>query len=238
METDPTAISVAEMETNMPNETPTTWTRERRRLDSDSADLHPFLSASVWSAAFGMAALTAHLARAGVWRVEPLIAICLASVAFVMAYPVLIYLQFTGAFYEREKETPVVVPVPAADAPVRPFIPSSSGPATVRVGAWKLAAETWRALFAAAQANNGKLTRDAADDVLPREMYRNWAATKSELMRLGLIDDDGRVTAEGWAFYRNQIAPSPTGEVTITSAQSTHARRAPALHGAAVGEAD
>lgn len=221
----------------MNDQTPTTWTRERRRLDSDSADLHPFLSAAVWSATFGLAVLTAFLARNGVWRTELFAALCLACSAFVCAYPVLIYLQFTGAFYERERETPVAVPAAAVEATVRPFVPSSSGPSTVRVGSWRLPRETWLALFNAAQANNGKLTRDIADDHLPRNLYRDWRNTKGELMRLGLIDDDGRITAEGWTFYRTQVAPSPTGEVTITPAQSTHARRAPAPH-ALVGEAD
>lgn len=218
----------------------TTWTRERRRLDADAGDLHPFRSAAAWSATFGLAMLTGYLARAGAWHPEALSALALACAGFVIAYPVLIYANWTGAFYEREREEPAAdSPAPVTD--VRAFVPSQNAPATIRVGAWRLPRAAWAALFAAAEANGGRLTRDVAVEHLPRELYRNWAGTKSELMRLNIIDESGRVTERGWQFYRMDVAPSPTGENTAAGALSTHARRTHGAHGPdliAVGEAD
>lgn len=117
---------------------------------------------------------------------------------------------------------------PPAGAVVRPFIPSSN-PATVRVGRFQLPPATWAALFNAAEANDGRLTRDTAARVLPRAMYRNWQSTLEEFQRLGLIDGDGRVTAAGRTFARRDESPRPIHADAQTGAHSTHARR---THGA------
>ncbi len=222
----------------------TTWMRERRRLDADASDLHPFRSAAVWSMTFGLAVLTAYLARQGAWRPEVLSALAIACAGFVIAYPVLIYANWTGAFYEREREEPVSAPPAATAGDLRPFVPSRNAPATIRVGAFRLPRETWARLFAAAEANDGRLTRDVADDCLPRDLYRNWAETKGELVRLGIIDESGRVTERGWEFYRTEVSPpSPTADNPRAGAHSTHARRTRGAHGGDLtlvgeGEAD
>ena len=96
-------------------------------------------------------------------------------------------------------------------------------------------AATWAALFQTAAGNGGRLTRDAAAKVLPREVYRSWAGTMEELQRLGLVDGDGRPTAAGWRLAG--LSPFPTGNERPAGADSTHARRAagaPGLEG--VGE--
>ena len=126
-------------------------------------------------------------------------------------------------------------PPAAGAAMVRPFIASSNGPSTIRAGRFSLPAATWRALFQTAAGNGGRLTRDAAMKVLPRELYRSWAGTMEELQRLGLVDGDGRPTAAGWRLAG--LSPFPTGNERPAGADSTHARRAagaPGLEG--VGE--
>ena len=96
-------------------------------------------------------------------------------------------------------------------------------------------AATWAALLAAAEANGGRLTRDAATKVLPRHLYRDWSTTAGEFQRLGIIDGDGMVTAGGLQFLRND-SPFPNGGYSAAGAQSTHARRTHGAHGAGWGE--
>lgn len=122
---------------------------------------------------------------------------------------------------------------PPAGASIRPFVPSTN-PTTVRAGRFQLPAATWAALFNSAAANDGRLTRDAAAKVLPRAIYRDWQSTLEELQRLGLFDDDGRVTPAGWVFARRDVSPFPDHAEAHTGAQSTHARR---THGAPAGVA-
>lgn len=123
---------------------------------------------------------------------------------------------------------------PPAGAVVRPFIPSTN-PTTIRAGRFTLPAATWAALFNAAEANDGRLTRDTATRLLPRAMYRNWQSTLEELQRLGLIDGDGRVTAAGRTFARGDASPYPTHTEARTGAHSTHARRTHGAHGGVAG---
>ncbi len=113
---------------------------------------------------------------------------------------------------------------------VRPFVPSSNGPATIRAGRFSLPAATWAALLAAADANGGKLTRDAAAKVLPRDLYRDWATTAGELARLGVIDAGGMVTAAGRGMMSGN-SPYPIGHNAPTGASSTRARRTHGAHG-------
>lgn len=122
---------------------------------------------------------------------------------------------------------------PPARAVVRPFVPSTN-PSTVRAGKFQLPAATWAALFNSAATNDGRLTRDAAMKVLPRSMYRDWQSTLGELQRLGMVDDDGRVTPAGWMFARRDVAPYPDNAEAHTGTHSTHARR---THGAPAGVA-
>ena len=121
---------------------------------------------------------------------------------------------------------------PAAAAPtVRPFVPSSNGTNTVRVGRFSLPTATWAELFETAGAAGGRLTRDAATRVLPRPLYRDWQATLGELQRLGYVDDEARPTAAAWDAVGLR-PPHPGGE-RPAGAYSTHARRTHGAHGAA-----
>ena len=89
--------------------------------------------------------------------------------------------------------------------------------------------------LAAAEANGGRLTRDAATKVLPRALYRDWATTAGEFQRLGMIDGDGMVTPAGRGMMRGG-SPFPTGDYAPTGAHSTHARRTHDAHGVVWGE--
>jgi hypothetical protein len=135
--------------------------------------------------------------------------------------------------YFSATETEVYADPPPPAAAVRPFVPSSSGAATIRAGRFALPATTWAALLAAADANGGRLTRDAATKVLPRALYRDWATTAGELARLGIIDGEGMVTAAGRGIIGGN-PPRPTGDYAPAAAYSTHARRTHGAHGGAV----
>lgn len=224
----------------MHDEIPTTWTRTRRRLDADRADLHPFLSAVAWGSSIGIGTAAAWLALEGT-RPGLMWPVAVSALAFSLAYPFLLYAHWSGAFYEREREEPVTTE--AAPALVRPFIASQNAPATIQVGTWRLTRDNWDALFAVARANGGRLTRDAVQRsrALPRNFYYNWSATLGELVRLGLVDETGRVTAQGWNFYRRDISPSPNNDESPVRGTGTHARRTHDAHGVdltPVGEAD
>ena len=138
------------------------------------------------------------------------------------------YTRYLGS-NETQEYAP---PAPPAEG-VRPFVPSSNGAPTIRAGRFSLPAATWAALLAAAEANGGRLTRDAATKVLPRALYRDWATTAGELARLGIIDDEGRVTAAGRGIIGGN-SPRPTGDYAPAGAYSTHARRTHGAHGGAV----
>ena len=135
-------------------------------------------------------------------------------------------------FFSATETAEYATPAPPA-ATVRPFVPSSNGTPTIRAGRFSLPAATWGALLAAADANGGRLTRDAATKVLPRALYRDWSTTAGELQRLGIIDDEGRVTAAGRGMMSGN-PPRPTGDYAPAGAYSTHARRTHGAHGGAV----
>ena len=100
-------------------------------------------------------------------------------------------------------------PVPVAD--VRPVMPTVDN--TIRRGRFALPADQWLRLFDAAHANNGRLTRDniVKAKALPRDLYHGDAFqnTLDELKRLGIIDDNNRVTAAGSAFEHEIRFPHP-----------------------------
>ena len=135
-------------------------------------------------------------------------------------------------FFSATETAEYAPPAPPAET-VRPFVPSSNGTPTIRAGRFSLPAATWAALLAAADANGGRLTRDAATKVLPRALYRDWSTTAGELQRLGIIDDEGRVTAAGRGMMSGN-PPRPTGDYAPAGAYSTHARRTHGAHGGAV----
>ena len=122
---------------------------------------------------------------------------------------------------------------PAPTPTLRAFVPSTN-PTTIRAGRFTLPPATWAALFNSAAGNDGRLTRDAATKVLPRAMYRDWQATLGELARLGLFDDDGRVTEAGLEFARGNLSPHPQNAYAPSGTPSTHEGRAHGTHGGQV----
>ena len=107
-------------------------------------------------------------------------------------------------------------------APVRAFIPSANGAPTVRAGKFRLTRQQWTRLFQTA-GDGGKLTRDNAMRALPRELYRDWANTLDELRRLGIVDDNGVITPDGWSWYSANVSPYSTDALSTSGAQGTHA---------------
>lgn len=120
---------------------------------------------------------------------------------------------------------------PGEARPVRAFIASQNGAtsSTVRAGRYSLDRDVWVALFETRNADD-RLTRDAAVKVLPRAMYRDWSSTLGELGRLGLVDEDGRITPTGWQWYNETVTPLPPSGKTPAGATSTPARRTHEAH--------
>ena len=137
--------------------------------------------------------------------------------------------------YFSATETAVYADPPPPAPTVRPFVASTNGTPTIRAGRFSLPATTWAALLAVAEANGGRLTRDAAVKVLPRALYRDWSTTAGEFQRLGMIDGDGMVTSAGRGIMRGG-SPFPTAAYSQLAAPSTHARRTHDAHGVAWGE--
>lgn len=113
---------------------------------------------------------------------------------------------------------------PPASPGVRAFVPSTNGTQTIRAGKFKLDAAQWVKLFQTA-GDGGRLTRDGAAKVLPRELYRAWGDTLGELARLGIVDDSGIITPAGWTWYKSNVSPYSTEGASPSGAISTHARR-------------
>lgn len=111
---------------------------------------------------------------------------------------------------------------------VRPFNPSRNG-RTIRVGRFSLPVATWEKLHDAAVANGGRITRDVATGIIPRDLYRGWGDTAGELQRMALIDDDGRIIPAAWAqLLRDEHPPAPAvqgNENDAWHARTAHARR-------------
>lgn len=116
-------------------------------------------------------------------------------------------------------------PAPA----VRAFVPSTNGAPSIRAGKFRLSRQQWIRLFQSSS-EGGRLTRDGAVKALPRELYRDWSGTLAELARIGIVDDSGVITPDGWEWYTANVSPySPEGAAP-SGAQGTHARR---THGTA-----
>jgi len=115
------------------------------------------------------------------------------------------------------------------DAIARPFNPSRNG-RTIRVGRFSLPVATWEKLHDAAVANGGRITRDVATGIIPRDLYRGWGDTAGELQRMALIDDDGRIIPAAWAqLLRDEHPPAPAvqgNENDVWHARTAHARHA------------
>lgn len=112
---------------------------------------------------------------------------------------------------------------------VRPFVASRNAPRTVRAGRIALPASTWAALFATAASNGGRLTRDGAIKAgLPRDLYHaNWQGTVGEFKRLGLVDEEGKLTDAAARL----ISPYPQDAEAQPFAPRTNERRTNGANG-------
>lgn len=93
--------------------------------------------------------------------------------------------------------------------PVRPVVRDRAVGNVIRRGNFQLTREQWARLYHLA-ADGRPLTRDAARDAdaMPRDLYIEWAATMAEMRRVGLIDDEHRMTDSWREFHRSIVENS------------------------------
>jgi len=126
------------------------------------------------------------------------IAALLGAAAFLTA---LIWrLQVHDTLSIVERETTIV-----DTHPVRPVIHDRAVGNVIRRGNFRMSREQWQRLYELAR-DGRPLTRDAARDAdaMPRDLYIEWAATMSEMRRVGLVDDDNRMT-DAWREFHASI---------------------------------
>jgi len=127
------------------------------------------------------------------------IAALLGAAAFLTA---LIWrLQVHDTLSIVERETTIV-----DTHPVRPVIHDRAVGNVIRRGNFQMSREQWMRLYELAR-NGRPLTRDAArdTDAMPRDLYIEWAATMAEMKRVGLIDDEHRMTGAWHDFHRSIV---------------------------------
>lgn len=131
------------------------------------------------------------------------IAALLGAAAFLAALIWRLQVQDTLAVVERE--TTIV----GAEQPVRPVIRDRAVGNIIRRGNFRMSREQWMRLYELAR-NGRPLTRDAArdTDAMPRDLYIEWAATMAEMRRVGLIDDEHRMTDSWREFHRSIVENS------------------------------
>ena len=122
----------------------------------------------------------------------------------------------TATTYEHDTQTPRPGP--------RAFIPSTNAPQQIKVAGHWLTDAVWRKLYETAD-RDGRIKRDAAQKVLPRQLYRDWQTTLGELARLGLVDEGGYISPFGKQAYTQGLSPFPQREQGQNESASTHARR-------------
>ena len=126
------------------------------------------------------------------------IAALLGAAAFLVALIWRLQVQDTLAVVERE--TTIV-----DTHPVRPVIHDRAVGNVIRRGNFRMSREQWQRLYELAR-DGRPLTRDAARDAdaMPRDLYIEWAATMAEMRRVGLVDDDNRMT-DAWREFHASI---------------------------------
>lgn len=91
--------------------------------------------------------------------------------------------------------------------PVRPVVRDRAVGNVIRRGNFEMTREQWMRLYNLA-ATGRSLTRDAARPHMPRDLYIEWAATMAEMRRIGLIDDEHRMTDSWREFHRSIVENS------------------------------
>lgn len=130
------------------------------------------------------------------------IAALLGALAFLVALTWRLQVQDTLSVIERETTVDDATPV-------RPVVHDRAVGNTIRRGNFQMSRDQWQRLYALAR-DGRPLTRDAARDAdaMPRDLYIEWAATMSEMRRVGLVDDDNRATTAWHDFHANIVENS------------------------------
>ncbi|MBK9276514.1 MAG: hypothetical protein IPM49_18520 [Flavobacteriales bacterium] len=132
------------------------------------------------------------------------IAALLGAAAFLAA---LIWrLQVLDTLSVIERETTIT----GTEQAVRPVIHDRAVGNVIRRGNFQMSREQWMRLYELAR-NGRPLTRDAARDAdaMPRDLYIEWASTMAEMRRIGLIDDEHRMT-DAWRDFHRSIVENTT----------------------------
>lgn len=182
------------------------WTYEQRRpVDTNAGGL----GFTAWI--FTASGVGTYAALAAGSAPEPWHTIAVAlAVGCAMSIPAATWrlLESDRRAFEvtRKREAPGGLEFEQINEQVRPVIQAATG--TIRRGRFSLDREMWQRFFSVAQANGGRVTRDAivAARALPREHYHNWNETRGELQRLGIIDERNAITDTGRAFYAQEVA--------------------------------
>lgn len=129
-----------------------------------------------------------------------------ASGVFIVA--LLWRLQVQDAQCIMERSTEVELPT----APIRATVTEGTKGETVRRGNFVMAREYWQRLYDAFE-NGRSLSRDGVVTAkgMPRELYHGdaWQRTLIELRRIGLIDDENRITAAWRTFHAEIVNTAP-----------------------------
>lgn len=162
------------------------------------------LATTIGAAAFVMAS---GAARHWLW-----IAALLGALMFLMALTWRLQVQDEQSVIERETTIEV-------DDAIRPAIIEGARGNTIRRGNFIMDRKYWQRLYNLAQ-DGRRVTRDAvvAADAMPRELYHAvFDETTAEMRRVGLLDDDNRMTAAWRDFHRSTVALPPTVQSFVRS---------------------
>ena len=124
------------------------------------------------------------------------IASLLGALAFLLVLTWRLQVQDTLSVIERETTL-------EDTASVRPVIHDRAVGNVIRRGNFRMSREQWQRLYELAR-DGRPLTRDAARPFMPRDLYIEWAATMAEMRRVGLVDDDNRMT-DAWREFHASI---------------------------------
>lgn len=118
-------------------------------------------------------------------------------------------LQVLDTLSVIERETTIT----GTEQAVRPVIHDRAVGNVIRRGNFEMSREQWMRLYNLA-ATGRPLTRDAARDAdaMPRDLYIEWASTMAEMRRIGLIDDEHRMT-DAWCDFHRSIVENTTPPV-------------------------
>jgi len=133
------------------------------------------------------------------------IAALLGALAFLLVLTWRLQVQDELSVIERETT------ITGTEQAVRPVIHDRAVGNVIRRGNFEMSREQWASLYNLA-ADGRPLTRDAARPHMPRDLYIEWAATMAEMRRVGLIDDEHRMT-DAWCDFHRSIVENTTPPV-------------------------